>query len=131
MKVLLILFLLVVSSSSNAASKSEKEAALSWLKIVDSGQYAESWQKTAPFFQNQLTRSQWEKALNQVRAPLGKVLSRQVISTNQYSTLPNVPKGEYVVISIATDFNQKKSATETITISKVGDEWLTVGYFIK
>lgn len=131
MKNLFILFSILFSSILTADSNSEKEAALSWLKIVDSGQYSESWKKAAPDFQKQISSLKWEGALNQVRTPLGKVISRQVKNTSKHSVLPGTSKGEYIVIILATDFAQKKSVTETITVSKVGSEWLTVGYFIK
>ncbi len=131
MKNLFILFVILFSTVSKAGSDQQTSAALSWLKIVDSGNYASSWEAAAPYFKEQLSSSKWEQALNQVRTPLGNVNSRQVKKSNSHSSLPGAPKGEYVVITIATSFEQKKSAIETITVSKVGDEWLTVGYFIK
>lgn len=122
------IFFFIISS---AVANQETDAVLSWLKVVDSGQYIESWQQAAPYFQEQLSSSKWEQDLNQVRAPLGKVISRQVINSSRHSSLPGMPNGAYIVTTIATSFEQKKLAIETITVSKVGKEWRTVGYFIK
>ncbi|WP_084567007.1 DUF4019 domain-containing protein [Congregibacter litoralis] len=122
---------LLFSVACLAAKPDEVSSAISWLEVVDSGSYKESWNQAAPFFQNQLSSSKWVQALNQVRAPLGNVLSRQVENTSSHSSLPGVPDGEYVVLTLTTSFEQKKSATETITVSKVNGEWHAVGYFIK
>ncbi|MCP4060998.1 MAG: DUF4019 domain-containing protein [Pseudoalteromonas sp.] len=130
-KLILVSIALLFSVTCLAGKPDEVNSAISWLEIVDSGDYEKSWHKAAPIFQNQLTSQKWEQALNQVRAPLGKVLSRQVKNASPHSSLPGAPDGEYVVITLATSFEQKKSATETITVSKVGGEWRAVGYFIK
>ena len=131
MKNVFFIIAIYMSSIANALDNQETDAALSWLKVVDSGQYIESWQQAAPYFQEQLSSSAWEQALNQVRAPLGKVISRQVKNSSQHSSLPGAPTGEYIVITTVASFEHKQSAVETITISKVGNEWRAVGYFIK
>ncbi len=122
---------LLFSVACLAAKPDAVSSAISWLEVVDSGSYEESWNQAAPLFQNQLSSSKWVQALNQVRAPLGNVLSRQVKNTSSHSSLPGVPDGEYVVLTLTTSFEQKKSATENITVSKVNGEWRAVGYFIK
>lgn len=130
-KLISISIALLFSIASLASKPDGVNSAIAWLEIVDSGSYEISWQQAAPFFQNQLSSQQWKQALNQARAPLGKVLSRQVNSAIPYSSLPGAPDGEYIVITLITTFEQKQSATETITVNKVGKDWRTVGYFIK
>jgi Protein of unknown function (DUF4019) len=49
---------------------------------------------------------------------LGKVNSRTELGAKEYKALPGVPDGEYLVIQFQTDFHNKKSATETLTLSK-------------
>ena len=106
-------------------------AAKEWLKIVDVGEYVESWQKSDAFFKSQLTQTEWSVALTGVRTPLGQVKSRSELGAKEYSSLPGVPGGEYLVIQFQTEFQNKKSATETLTLSKSSGDWLPVGYFIK
>lgn len=105
--------------------------AIQWLNIIDAGNYEQSWDQSAPFFQSQITRESWVQSLNQVRKPLGEVTSRQVKSSSEYTKLPGAPDGQYVVITLDTDFAQKSNSIETLTISKVDDNWRAVGYFIK
>lgn len=106
-------------------------AAKEWLKIVDAGEYVESWQKSDAFFKSQLTQTEWSVALTGVRTPLGQVRSRSELGAKEYSSLPGVPDGEYLVIQFQTEFQNKTSATETLTLSKSSGDWLPVGYFIK
>ncbi|MGS2723046.1 DUF4019 domain-containing protein [Porticoccus sp. GXU_MW_L64] len=112
-------------------NQSQTNAALAWLAIVDSGNYVDSWHQAAPFFQTKVSSEQWVKAANNVRTPLGKRISHNITSASAYTSLPNAPEGEYVVVKIATRFEYKESATETITVTKVGSNWRVVGYFIK
>jgi hypothetical protein len=106
-------------------------AAKEWLKIVDVGEYVESWQKSDAFFKSQLTQTESSAALTGVRTPLGQVRSRSELGAKEYSSLPGVPDGEYLVIQFQTEFQNKTSATETLTLSKSSGDWLPVGYFIK
>ena len=131
MKKLILILSLCLSSFVWADDSSGLTAAKEWLKIVDAGNYIESWQKSDSFFQSQLSQSKWDTALNSVRAPLGKINSREKLVAKEFATLPGVPEGEYLVIQFQTDFQNKKSATETLTLSKSSGQWLPVGYFIK
>lgn len=106
-------------------------SAITWLEIVDNGEYAESWNQTAPFFHSQLSSKQWEQALSKVRTPLGKLISRQVKNSSSHTSLPGAPDGEYIVVTLSASYEHKESATETVTVSNVGGKWQVVGYFIK
>jgi uncharacterized protein DUF4019 len=133
---MLIAFLLwSPSASTNPPQKPEELAqrsAESWLGLVDSGKYAESWDETAELFKNAVTKEQWQQALKSTRAPLGKLQSRKLKSATYTKTLPGAPAGEYVVIQFDSSFENKKPAVETITpmLEKDG-KWRVSGYFIK
>ena len=106
-------------------------ATIAWLELIDSAQYQASWKQAAPLFQNQLSSQQWTQALMQVRKPLGKLRSRKAIHVSAVSSLPGAPDGEYVIITLAADFQNKNAAIETATVSKVEGEWRSIGYFIR
>lgn len=107
-------------------------AALSWLKLVDDGEYATSWDNAAAYFKKAVTKKQWEQSLNAVRKPLGSTLSRKLKSATYATSLPGAPDGEYVVIQFNTSFQNKQSAVETVTpmLEKDG-KWKVSGYYIK
>jgi hypothetical protein len=108
------------------------EAANSWLKLVDAGEYSKSWEESAKLFKGVISKDKWENTLNGVRKPLGGLIKREVISEEYMTSLPGAPDGEYVVIQYNTSFENKKDALETVTPMKDEDGvWRVSGYYIK
>jgi hypothetical protein len=131
----LFMLLLGVCPVIQAQQKPEQlaqQSAESWLALVDSGKYGESWEQASQFFKATVTREQWQTALRASRDPLGKVLSRDLKSATFRKTLPGAPDGEYVVIQYDSSFEREKAAVETITpmLDKDG-KWKVSGYYIK
>jgi hypothetical protein len=120
-------------SSSNAnAQKAATAAAQAWLALVDDGNYSRSWKEAAAFLQGAVNQKGWEDALNSVRKPLGKLVSRKVKAAQYTTRLPGTPAGEYVVMQFETSFAAKGSAIETVTFKlEQGGKWKAAGYFIK
>lgn len=109
-----------------------QQSAESWLALVDSGKYAESWQEAASLFKAHVTKDQWQSMVGPVRDPLGKKTSRKLKGARYTTSLPGAPDGQYVVIQYESSFEHKQSAVETITpmLDKDG-QWRVSGYFIK
>lgn len=132
---LLALLALVLQPPAMAAETPETEAleaAEAWLAVVDSGDYAKSWDTAAAYFKGAITKEKWEQALKGVRPPLGKVLSRNVKAKQFATSLPGAPDGEYVVIQFETSFENKSTAVETVTPMKDEDgKWRVSGYFVR
>ncbi len=132
-----ILVLLVVVIGLPPAYGQESKAAAqaaaeSWLGLVDSQQYANSWQTAAAFFKNAVTEQKWEDAAQTARNPLGSLKSRTVKSTTSTKTLPGAPDGDYVVLQFNTTFERKAAALETVTMVRESDgNWRVVGYFVR
>ena len=69
--------------SKKGNPQSEKiavEVAGQWLNLNDDGQYAQGWDLTSEYFKKAVGEEMWEKQLTAVREPLGKLISRKVIS---------------------------------------------------
>ena len=108
-----------------------RAAAEAWLKIVDAGQYEESWDAASEAFKKSLTRKQWENALTKVRAPLGDLVSRKFRASQYFTDLPGAESGEYVVIEYDSKFATGDPMTERITPKKDPDGvWRVSGYFL-
>jgi hypothetical protein len=130
--VLMCFVAILISPADESAERSAQGAAQSWLALVDSGKYSESWNEAAQVFKERVTRQQWEAALKSVRTPLGQLESRKLKSAQFTRELPGAPDGEYVVILYDTAFEKKKSSLETVTPMKDKDgQWRVSGYFIK
>jgi len=130
-----MLFALLTSAFTLAQAKPEQLAqtsAESWLALTDSGKYAQSWDEASQLFKGAVTKDKWQDALHQVHDPLGKLVSRKFKSATYTKSLPGAPDGEYVVIQYDTIFENKQTATETVTpmLDKDG-KWRVSGYFIK
>ena len=109
-----------------------RETAQKWLKLIDSFEYEASWTEAASYFQNSITSKEWSRTLQSVRQPLGKMLSRELESSQYATSLPGSPDGEYVVIQYNTSFKNKRSAIETVTPMLDRDsKWKVAGYFVK
>ena len=133
----LAVVVLMLVAVNGRAEQTEKEknavtVAEKWLGMVDAGKYSESWKEAAVYFRNAVKQEQWEQAMQSVRKPLGKLVSRKVKSASYKTSLPGAPDGEYVVILFETSFENKKSAIETVTpmMDKDG-KWRVSGYYIK
>ena len=128
---------LILGSTTVMAARSDREKAAiasaeKWLRIVDKGKYSESWEESSEYFKQAVTQDQWEQAVQAVREPLGKLISRKVKNATYTTSLPGAPDGQYVVIQFSTSFENKKSGIETVTpmIDKDG-KWRVSGYYIK
>ncbi len=126
------LFCLFSTAQAVDAEKEAVEAALTWLKLVDKGDYDKSWDEASAYFRAAVSRENWNKSLEKVRKPLGKAGTREVKSALYTRTLPGAPNGEYVVIQFSTSFANKDQAVETITPTKgIDGKWRVSGYYIR
>ncbi len=131
--VLIALAFSTIALADEASMKNDAQAAgEQWLALIDAGKYVESYDTAAPMFKAAITKSDWERAMNGVRNPLGSSVSRQLASATYATSLPGAPDGKYVVMQFNTSFQKKKQAVETLTMA-LGDDgqWRSTGYFIK
>ena len=118
--------------ADETAEKAAQAAASEWLSLVDQGKYAESWETAAAYFKNAVPEKQWLQSMKGARQPLGKLVSRELLSASFVTSLPGAPDGRYVVIQYTTSFENKSSAVETVTPMFDRDQkWRVSGYFIK
>ena len=127
--------LLVAVPGVEAESKREEaaiSAALKWLSEIDQGKYANSWNEASEYFKKAVKKEQWAQSVEVVRKPLGKLISREPLSSTYKTSLPGAPDGQYVVVQFQASFENKKSAIETVTPMLDRDgTWRVSGYYIK
>ena len=125
----------VVAVSAQGADKPEdlaQHAAESWLMSIDAGNAEASWDQAAKLFKGFVTKSQWTQVLAGMRPPLGKLISRKVMSRQYSEKLPGAPDGKYVIIQYQSVFEKKASAVETIqTMLDPDTIWRVSGYRIR
>jgi len=128
-----VLFVLWTGTCTQDKKKVVAEgAANDWLKLVDAGNYAQSWDESASAMKAMLAREQWQNILQVNRAPLGAPASRKLKSAQYTEQLPGAPSGEYYVFEYASTFADNRVVTETVTpmLDKDG-KWRVSVYYIK
>ncbi|MGA2371512.1 MAG: DUF4019 domain-containing protein [Candidatus Korobacteraceae bacterium] len=123
---------LCMSACSQDKKVVAEGAASNWLKLVDAGNYAQSWDDTGAVLKANIAREQWQELLTRNRAPLGTLISRQLTSAEYTTQLTGAPDGQYVVLQYASNFEHKNSAIETVTpvLDKDG-QWRVCLYVVR
>jgi hypothetical protein len=133
----LVSFTILAGTSQFARGSDHPEveaqaAAVTWLALIDAGNYSASWNAASSLFRQHVSQSQWQTAAAGARAPFGRLKSRKLQSAKYTSTLPGAPDGEYVVVTFASSFENKASAIETVTPMVDADgTWRVSGYYIR
>ena len=120
------------SNTKTGAQKAATAAAQAWLGLIDDGHYAPSWDQASELFRQAVSQEKWVSALEGARKPLGKLVSRAIMTVQTPTHLPGAPDGQYAVMQFNTSFANKQSAVETVTFMLEKDgQWRAAGYFIK
>lgn len=93
--------LAIVSATEPDPAAEAIAASHEWLGMVDAGQYGQSWDEAAALFKQHISKSQWERAVGEVRKQTGALKTRKLESAQPAHQLPGVPDGDYVSSSIA------------------------------
>lgn len=116
-------------------AKDEKEkldTVAEWLGKMDEGNYAECYTASADAVKKAVAEEKWKEAMVLFRTPMGVVVSRKMIKSEEVRELPGMPDGEHRLMQFATEFANKKSAVETVIFTKENDGvWKNSGYFIR
>jgi len=106
-----------------------RNAALQWLRVVDSGNYKDA----ALLIPDYVRGSQdWLKYFAAHRAPLGHVNKRQLIGVKDASTIPSDPVlRPHAIMRFKTSFERKAIAIEEVVVTKMGCCWEVSGYAVE
>lgn len=136
----LLSIILIASAMICASARAENaeavrdatQAAQLWFASADAGLYDKTWEQAAIPFKQAVTKADWEATLRAVRAPIGDLKNRSVVSATFAEKLPGAPKGKYVVIQYASEYTKKAEVTETV-VPMLGEDgtWRVSGYFVK
>ena len=97
------------------------EMAERWLKLLDNGEYRESWMEAGTPFRQAITVPAWIQRVKPVRVQVGKLLSRKLKSVTYENSLPGAVEGHYAVIQYETSFGNKIKSSETVITKEESD----------
>ena len=130
----LLLIIVPVLNKTPSKQISEKSffAAAEFLLLVDTEEYAKSWEITSETLKKMLTQEAWNEQISKLRTFLGPIIERTRYDISYTDTARDVPAGEYVIMTFVSRFELRERVTETITLL-LGDngQWQVVGYFLK
>lgn len=113
----------------NAWKKEALQLADEYVKDLDKGQYAKSWEKGGPIFQNTVSRSDWVKAIYLTRQPLGKMNSRILQYERLIKDPYNLLKGNFIALEYHTSFQRESQARELLVLRRDSEgKWYVVSY---
>lgn len=96
-----------------------------WLKLVDAGKIAESWEEISAELKAKYTKEKWQLALQPLIKKVGSVKSRKFKSVVFTS-------GETVAVDFESSFTKLPTAFETIILKlEKDDKWRIASYSIK
>jgi hypothetical protein len=116
-------------SASAATTTVEPDAAAAaraaedFLTLVDESRWAESYAATGAQFRQLNTLERWAAVSEQVRPPLGKMLTRDIVSNE---LVPAPPQG-YQVIKFRSTYANGTQQTESVSLALEEGAWKVAG----
>jgi DNA-binding CsgD family transcriptional regulator len=115
------------SATSEAASPAAAaSAAEDFLVLIDESRWAESYAATGKQFRKVNTLDVWTEVSERVRRPLGKVLTRNLV-TNEF--VPAPPEG-YQLVKFASSYADGTNQVESVSLAWEDGAWKVVGIVI-
>jgi hypothetical protein len=107
-------------------------AASEFLYLVDTEEYAKSWDVTSDTLKKMLSQQLWSERIVQLRSFLGPIVERIQHDIAYTASASDVPEGEYVVLTFISRFELRERVIEKLTLMLGDDErWKVVGYFLR
>jgi hypothetical protein len=129
---LLILIPLFNKTPSTEVSEKSLYAAAEFLFLVDTEEYTQSWEVASDALKGILSRDAWNKEIEEIRSFIGPVVERVQHKVTYTDSAPDVPPGEYVVMTFVSRFEFKEKVVETLTLMlNDQNEWRVAGYFLR
>jgi hypothetical protein len=130
------LLLVVVPVLNKIPSQQVTERSLSaasqFLFLVDTEEYAMSWEISSDSLKKMLSQDAWNERIAEIRSFLGPIIERSQHEISYTDSASDVPVGKYVVMTFVSKFELRDRVTETITLM-LGDnnQWQVAGYFLR
>lgn len=107
-------------------------AASHFLFLVDTEEYARSWEVSSENLKEMLSQDAWNERIAEIRSFLGPIIERSQYDIAYTDSPIDVPSGEYVVMRFVSKFELRDRVTETVTLM-LGDnnQWQVAGYFLR
>jgi hypothetical protein len=96
----------------------------SWLQLIDTGDYVDSWKQASPSFRASVEQANWEEQLKAARGTFGLVKSRNLKGVTHSGA-------DYTVVRFLSNFENKPKVIETVSLVRLDGQWRADGYMIR
>ena len=128
---LLIIVPVMNKTPSYQISEKTVHAASQFLFLVDTEEYAKSWDVSSATLKKMLTQETWRERIAKIRTSVGQIVERYQHKITYTDTASDVSSGKYVIVTFLSKFELRDRVTETVTLHlDDNDQWQVVGYFI-
>ena len=113
--------------------KEAQEAAESWLRLIDSGKYAESWDELAEVAKAKVPKDSWEKLRNSDERPgdVEEGKPKKLILATSLPSAMSVPGQASVILEYQRPYDRHRSTFEMVElVLEAGRGW-RVAYYMK
>lgn len=131
--IILAIFFISCNQGEDRFSPEQKaaiNAATNWLKLMDAGEFSQSWKNAAPTFKANMTERQWIIGLEYMRAPYGRAVSHEIKSCQLDDYNSNLGHYTNAAIECRTTFENQKKVTEFINLYFVDNSWRVAIYYL-
>ena len=118
------------SATAISEETQDKESAAKfvqqWLSLVDSGNYAQTWDDLSDILKTSFTKDEWINDLKSYHEALGKLIKR----TRKYITESSEPSvGNYLIFQYQSSYEKRKRVGEAVSVIKDKEKnWKVLGY---
>ena len=113
-------------ASTQSTESDAVRSARDWLVLGDQLRWKDGWLAAGASFRKLNTVERWSAAAEQVRKPLGALVSRTALSQE---SVPAPPAGVEVV-KFRTSFANRADVIETVSLAREGSDWKVVGIYV-
>src|SRR4051812_6688143 len=104
-------------------------AAIAWLKLVDDGNAAESWQALAAPTKESIPQWKWKLGFGLSQRKFGSLSARKLRSAHSVDKSPGGRTGEFVLLEYDTMSTKQGPIVEKLTMTHEPDgQWRVGGY---
>jgi hypothetical protein len=100
-----------------------KQLATSWLNLIDTEHFAESWQQLGKKLKGKYSESTWKNALRPLLSQTGKIKKRTFRSVSYTDA-----QGETVIVEFESSFANAATAREIVTMAQEAGQWKIISY---
>jgi hypothetical protein len=115
---------------ATALTPAPDDRAKQWLGLLDDQNYNDAYKQMDAAAQGKISMGAWATRIDQTRAPLGAMSSRNIKNVNLTKVRPGMRDGQSATVQFDSSFAHKGSAVETVVMVSDKGAWSVTSYSV-